>query len=315
MEKESADLAVVGAGVVGLAHAYHAAKKGLKVVLFEREQFAIGASVRNFGMLWPIGQTPGEGLEMALCSRAHWLDISAQAGLWVNPSGSLHVVYHQDEWDVLNEFVTLYAGSAYQVQLLSAEEVLKKSPVVNPKGLLGGLWSNTECVINSRESVRKIPLWLEEKFGITLCFGETVKEIALPKIATTTQEWEVQKAVICSGAEFETLYPAVFKENEMKKCKLQMLKAVSSKKEFSIGPSLCAGLTLRHYSAFAKCPSLKKVDARYDGESMDLKNHGIHVLLSQNNFGELIIGDTHHYGLTMEPFDREDLNENHHQLS
>jgi glycine/D-amino acid oxidase-like deaminating enzyme len=86
-----------------------------------------------------------------------------------------------------------------------------------------------------------------------------------------------------------------------------MMRAVPNGNGFSIGPSLCAGLTLRHYSAFAKCASLKKVDERYDNELMDYKTHGIHVLLSQNNHGELTIGDSHHYGRTMEPFDEEHI--------
>jgi glycine/D-amino acid oxidase-like deaminating enzyme len=88
-----------------------------------------------------------------------------------------------------------------------------------------------------------------------------------------------------------------------------MMKAVSAEKEFNIGPSLCAGLTLRHYQAFAACSSLKKMSERYDQEQPEFKDHGIHVLLSQNNHGELIIGDSHHYGLTHEPFDSERINQ------
>ena len=306
--KNSADLAIVGAGIVGLAHAYHALRKGLKVVLFERELFAIGASVRNFGMIWPIGQQPNEGLDLALRSREHWMEISNQAGFWLNPSGSLHVVYHQDEWDVLNEFAAMYSADPYQLQLLSPEEVLKKSPAVNPKGLIGGLWSSTECVVNPREAVRRIPVWLNEKFGLNLCFGQQVKEISLPKVITSKETWMVDKVIVCSGMDFRTLYPEVFKQHSVTQCKLQMMKAVRVDEEFDIGPSLCAGLTLRHYQAFTNCPSLKKVDARYDAESMEFKDHGIHVLLSQNNHGELIIGDSHHYGLTHEPFDSERIN-------
>ena len=308
MNKENiADLAIVGAGIVGLAHAYHALKKGLKVVLFEKEHFAIGASVRNFGMIWPIGQAPGEGLDMALSSRQHWIEIAREAGFWLNPSGSLHVVYHQDEWDVLNEFVNLYPNY-YQTQLLSATEVLRKSPAVNPSGLLGGLWSTTECVVNPREAVRRLPIWLQEKFGLVLCFGQQVREIILPNIITSQENWKVDKVVVCSGADFQTLYPQLFNQNTISKCKLQMMKAVPHNKKLDIGPSLCAGLTLRHYQAFANCPSLKKVDERYDHELIDFKNHGIHVLLSQNNNGELIIGDSHHYGPTHEPFDSEHVN-------
>ncbi len=305
MNKENtADLAIVGAGIVGLAHAYHALKWGLLVVLFEKEHFAIGASVRNFGMIWPIGQAVGEGLEIALRSRQHWVDVAKDAGFWLNPSGSLHVVYHHDEWDVLNEFVDLY-GISYQAQLLSRDEVLKRSQVINPNGLIGGLWSQTECVVNPREAVRRIPIWLREKFGLALCFGQRVKEILLPKVITSLETWNVDKVIVCSGAEFQTLYPQLFRQHAVVKCKLQMMKAVPLKKNLDIGPSLCAGLTLRHYHAFAQCPSLKKVDERYDREQLDFKNHGIHVLLSQNNHGELIIGDSHHYGQTLEPFDTE----------
>jgi FAD dependent oxidoreductase TIGR03364 len=93
----------------------------------------------------------------------------------------------------------------------------------------------------------------------------------------------------------------------MIKCKLQMMKATTAR-QFDLGPSLCAGLTLRHYEAFKKCPSLTKVDARYDESMPDYKKDGIHVLVSQNNYGELIIGDSHHYGRTMEPFDTEKIN-------
>src|SRR5688572_16867876 len=98
--ERSADIAIVGAGIVGLAHAYIALKKGYKVVLFERDQFAVGASVRNFGLLWPIGQEPGAGHDRAIRSLRHWQEISELAGIWMNPNGSLHLAYHEDEMDV-----------------------------------------------------------------------------------------------------------------------------------------------------------------------------------------------------------------------
>ncbi len=304
----SADIAVVGAGIVGLAHAYMALRKGFRVVLFERDEFAVGASVRNFGLVWPIGQEPGAGLNRALRARQHWIEVAEQAGFWINKNGSLHVAYHQDEWDVLNEFMELYKESEYQCSLLSSKEVLAKSPVVRNKNLYGGLWSETEGTVYAREAIRRIPLWLEEKYGLILKFGHVVKEISLPHIKTSRESWNVNKVFICNGADFETLYPQVFDQHPVSKCKLQMMKAVSDK-VINLGPTLCAGLTLRHYSAFTKCKSLQKLDERYDSESFDYKDHGVHVLLAQNEAGEFIIGDSHHYSRTVEPFDSEHVNE------
>ena len=307
MNKE-ADVAIVGAGIVGLAHAYQCLLRGKKVVLFERESFAVGASVRNFGMVWPIGQTAGEGLELALASRRIWNEIATEAGIWINQNGSLHLAYHQDEWDVLQEFYEMNYSS-FDVELLSPKEVIALCPSVNPKNLIGGMWSSTECIVNPREAIRTIPLWLKEKFGLELRFENLVREISLPYVKTSKETWKVEKVIVCSGADFETLYPEEFAKQNITKCKLQMMKARIKNDSFNIGPSLCAGLTLRHYSAFANCPSLKKVDERYDQENTAFKDHGIHVLLSQNNYGELIIGDSHHYGNTLEPFDSYAVNQ------
>ncbi|HEY9047528.1 MAG TPA: TIGR03364 family FAD-dependent oxidoreductase [Ohtaekwangia sp.] len=303
----SADIAIVGAGIVGLAHAYMALRKGYKVVVFEREQFAVGASVRNFGLVWPIGQEPGVGLDRALRARRHWEEVASQAGFWMKANGSLHLAYHDDEWNVLNEFMELYKDAGYSCSLLDAAAVQKHSPVVRNENLRGGLWSETEGTVYAREAIRKIPLWLQEKYGLILKFGHVVTEIDVPLIKTARESWRVDKVYVCSGADFETLYPEIYDQHPVSKCKLHMMKAVTEK-PVNIGPTLCAGLTLRHYAAFGKCASLKALDKRYDEQSEDFKKHGVHVLLAQNEAGELIIGDSHHYSRTVEPFDPEYIN-------
>ncbi len=63
------DLLIVGAGILGLSHAYAAAKRGLKVKVFERSATPLGASVRNFGQALVTGQPPGPMLDLARESR------------------------------------------------------------------------------------------------------------------------------------------------------------------------------------------------------------------------------------------------------
>lgn len=240
--KQSADIAIVGAGIVGLAHAYMALKKGFRVVLFEREQFAVGASVRNFGLVWPIGQTPDVNLNRALRSRQHWIDVAEQAGFWLNKSGSLHVAYHDDELRVLHEFQNIYNESSYQSELLTPNAVQALSPVIKREGLLGGIYSRTECTVYAREAIRKMLDWLVEKFGLIIKRGHVITEIALPLIKSNREAWSVEKIFVCSGADFETLYPQVYEQHQLQKCKLQMMRAVMEK-PIPIGPALCAGLT------------------------------------------------------------------------
>ncbi len=306
---QSADVAVVGGGVMGLAFAHAQAMRGRKVVLFERTDFAIGASVRNFGLLWPIGQAFGPAHDRAMLSREIWTGVIQKAGLWHAPTGSLHLAYAEDELAVLEEYLEINGDGNLGRRLLTREETVKKSQAVRADGLRGALWSPTEINIDPRQAIRNIPAMLRERHGVQLQFGVHVSAISLPKITTTAGDWEVGEAVVCSGADFQALYPEVFRASGMTACKLQMMRTAPQPGQWQLGASLCAGLTLAHYDCFKPCRTLPDVKRRFRAEFPFEADHGIHVLLSQTAPGELTIGDSHHYGLTLEPFDRIDVDD------
>lgn len=116
------DDAIVGAGIMGLAHAYALAKRGRRVIVFERNARAMGASVRNFGMIWPVGQPAGVPFQTALQSRALWLRVLRESGLWHERTGSLHLAYHDLEAAVLHEFIAHRAHAGGGADVVSLQK-------------------------------------------------------------------------------------------------------------------------------------------------------------------------------------------------
>jgi len=299
---------VIGAGIVGLATARALALRGFKVKVIERSQQAVGASVRNFGMVWPIGQPTGRLYETALRSRAIWKECCTEAGIWHAENGSLHLAYHDDEWAVLEEFVAENQALRPAVSLLLKKQVRDKSSVAVLKGLHGALWSSDELIVDPREAIAKLPNYLTEKLGVEFEFGLAATEVRTGRVRTGDGRWHITNHVfVCSGQDFETLYPQAFADSGITRCKLQMMR--TPPQPARLGASLCAGLTLTHYKAFEKLPSLPALRRRFEAEMPDYLKWGIHVLVSQNQAGEVTLGDTHEYGLHHDPFDRAELND------
>ncbi|WP_275461509.1 TIGR03364 family FAD-dependent oxidoreductase [Streptomyces noursei] len=303
-----ADTAIVGGGIVGLAHALAAARRGDRVVLFERDAYAVGASIRNFGMVWAIGQQRGAVYQRALRSREIWLELSAKTGMWAEPSGSLHLAHRPDELAVLEEFVaTTPAARERGTTMLTAAEAVRRGPAVRAEGLLGAMWSPTEVNVDPRRAVPAVAAHLAEEYGVDVRFGTTVRQIAAPLLSTTDGTWRADRIVVCSGNDFATLYPEVFRESGLVRCKLQMLRTGVQPDGWQLGPMLCGGLTLLHYAAFEDCTARAALDTRMRAELPFHREHGIHVLLSQTADGRLTIGDSHAYAATHDPFASEEI--------
>jgi D-hydroxyproline dehydrogenase subunit beta len=98
-------------GIVGLAHAWAAARAGNQVTVVERSDNACGASVWNFGMFWPPGQ-PAELYPAALRNRELWLELVAAAGIHARPTGSVHVLDREHEATVLERLPGVHIATA-----------------------------------------------------------------------------------------------------------------------------------------------------------------------------------------------------------
>jgi FAD dependent oxidoreductase TIGR03364 len=295
------DLAIAGAGIVGLAHAYVAAAKARqRVTVYEKNPAAMGASIRNFGMIWPIGQPAGVMHETAMRSREIWLELLEEARLPCHLTGSLHAAYREDEAAVGREFAERGRALGYECEWLNAAQTMAKTSAIRSEGLLGALWSETELTVDAPQVMARIPEFLKERYGVRFHFNTPL---------TDTDALDADAIIVASGDDFQTLFPRQFAAQELTRCKLQMLRTEAQPEGWALGPSLAFGLTFRHYPTFCICESLAALKARVAEETPELDEWGIHVMASENSARQIVLGDSHEYGLKVNIFDRSHVNE------
>ncbi len=299
---------VVGAGILGLATARALAAKGYAVTVIEKSQFSLGASVRNFGMLWPVGQPEGKLYNRALRTKEIWLDYLTASKTPYNACGSLHLAYSKEEMDVVEEIGELFHANKRPVSVISKDSVLEKYNGINSEGLLGALRSEDEVIIDPREAIKNLPQFLTERFQINFIWGKAITRVEPTVAYAGSTSYSADLICICSGADFETLYPALFKQQPIQKTKLQMMRFRHKDPSFQINASVCGGLSLLHYKSFAASTAQEKLRIKVEAELPEYLKNGIHVMVSQNNAGELTVGDSHEYGLDFDPFDRMEIN-------
>ena len=297
---------VIGAGIIGLATARALAIRGYKVTVFEKNSFASGASVRNFGMIWPIGQLDGVDYERAMLSRKIWKEVCTEAEIWFEETGSLHLAYEKDEWLVLEELAEIYQHRGYK--LLTTQQISQKSAAVNPDQLKGALFSEHEMIVDPRKTSAQIASFLGSRYEVDFIFEKAITSVSYPKVYSYNATWSADEIYVCNGADFDNLYGDIVKSQPVTRCKLQMMRAIAQPGKWRLGPALCAGLSLIHYKSFAAASSLEALKKRFETEMAEYIKWGIHVMVSQMENGELIIGDSHEYGYTLNPFDSDHIN-------
>ncbi|WP_343577928.1 TIGR03364 family FAD-dependent oxidoreductase [Pseudomonas sp.] len=298
------DVAIVGAGILGLSHAYAAARRGLSVRVFERTATPLGASVRNFGQALVTGQPPGMMSDLARASRSIWAHWAQQAGFSLRRNGSLLFARTEAEEALLEAFC---AGRAkeqeYNAELLrgSALNDLYEGRFRHHRAALHGF---DDQQLYSREALPTLIDYLRRELGVQFHFSTLVRDVDTGLLRTTAGTFTTGQVIVCSGHDYQTLLAEAIAPLEPQVCRLQMLRA-RPQVDFGLGHAVLTGLSCVHYGAFADLPEAEAIRAQIRRETPELEAQGIHLLISPTPYGELIIGDSHHYGSDAAPFNAE----------
>ena len=300
---ERFDLAVVGAGIVGIATALAGARRGLRVIVIDRDAQANGASVRNFGFVTVTGQERGSMWARACRSREVWHEVAAAAGIPIVHTGLWMTVRRPESVAVLEAFMT--TEMAVGCRLLTPAEARRRCPQLSAPELLAVLESTTELRVESREAIPCLAAWLASAHGVTFMRCAAVGAIDMPSIHTSRGAVQADRLVVCPGDDFNGLYPERLGAYPLTRCKLQMLRLADP--GFKLPGAIMSDLGLGRYRGYADLAAAAPLKARLAIDQAEYQQHGIHLIVVQSADGSLVVGDSHHYASTPDPFACEEV--------
>jgi FAD dependent oxidoreductase TIGR03364 len=297
-----ADIIVIGAGVLGTFHAYHAARQGYSVLLLERNPLPNDASTRNFGMVvQTIVEVGGAWAEFAQVSQEIYRTLQSEHDITVQPTGSLYVASTEIERCVLEEFAQLQATN-YHSLYLEASEARRRYPFLQESYCQGALYFPNDLTIDPQQMLRRLIPYLVEQglvkyYPRTLVVGIEPGDRGCVVRDATGTVFTAERVFLCSGTEYRTLFPEHFANSQLQICKLQMLRTVPQPGPI-IPHSLLSGLSIQRYPAFKSCPSYALLKEHEREQS--LSDYGIHLLFKENADHSITLGDSHEYTLCQE---------------
>ncbi|GAA4450020.1 TIGR03364 family FAD-dependent oxidoreductase [Nibrella saemangeumensis] len=290
------DLIVVGSGVMGTFHAYHAARLGQRVLLVEKDAKPVQATVRNFGQVVPSGLGErwfGYGRR----SLEIYRDIQQEYDLTVRQNGSVYIASDEEEWQLLNELYDRRRAEHYPCHLLSKTQTLAKYPVLQAGYVRGALFFPEELSVEPDQLIYRLIRYLTNKYNVTYLTNAPVID-CYPTTGgagitlSDKRTFRARKVLICNGSESRLLFPDLLLNSDLVVSKLQMMQTVPMP-QVSLPGNILTGLSIRRYESFTGCASYAQLST--PDHYAELKKWGIHILFKQALDGSFIIGDSHEY--------------------
>jgi len=291
------DLIVVGAGILGTFHALHALRLGKSVLLTEKDQYPVNATVRNFGQAVASGM-PSDWFDYARRSTELYKEIQQESDISVRNNGTVYLSSDDDETQLLHELKERMDTIDYEAQLLSVDDCLAKWPSLKKEYCKGGLFFPQEVSVEPNQLIYRLIEYAVAKYPkLTYKPSTAVLDCVVvgDQVQITTaakQVFTAEKAIICNGGEFKLLFADLFSQSGIILSKLQMMRTVPMP-EVQLEGNILTGLSIRRYESFQECPSYARIST--PEHYKECQKWGIHILFKKAVDGSIIIGDSHEY--------------------
>ncbi|MEU8620565.1 FAD-dependent oxidoreductase [Streptomyces sp. NPDC048623] len=182
-KRHSLDAVIIGAGVIGAACAYYAARSGLSVAVVDRGPVAGGTTGAGEGNLLVSDKGAGPELDLALLSTRLWRDLSAALpqDIEYEPKGGLVVAPDEPTLKALRAFAQAQQEAGVRTDEIPSDRLRDLEPHLSPTHAGGFLYPQDAQVQPAKAAAH-----LLAASGATTYLGEEVTEILRTPSGTVT---------------------------------------------------------------------------------------------------------------------------------
>jgi len=285
--------------MVGLAHAYSAAKLGRRVVVLDREQASAGAGATGYGLNVVSGQPSGLAWQRAKRSGEILQEIAKAVGLAMDQRGLMTLAVRPEGLDLIESFAKSPMGEG--CQMLSPENARKRVPVLKDGGFLGAMWSPHELRYETRSFCASLSRWLAETHAVTFMRGVHVRSVFPSRIDTSAGPVRAEAVIVCPGEEMLALFASRIANYRLTRTRVQMLRLAPGRR-MRLPVPVQTDLGLLASPGFAELPDARNLALRLANERGDPNGPNIRMLAVQATDRSLIVGDGRVTAPSPDPF-------------
>jgi glycine/D-amino acid oxidase-like deaminating enzyme len=179
ISSERADVVVIGAGVVGAACAYYAARAGLRVLVLDRGGVAGGTTGAGEGNLLVSDKSPGPELDLILHSLALWHQLSStldSEAIELEAKGGLVVASKGDGHETLRALGARQRAEGVVAIEVAAGDLSDYEPHL-AQGLAGGMFYPQDMQVQPMAAAAHLLLAAIREHGAVFAPGTPVTAI------------------------------------------------------------------------------------------------------------------------------------------
>lgn len=227
--KNTAEIVIVGGGIIGCATAYYLAKKGCSVIVLEGSNYiGNGGSSRNGGGVRQSGRDPRE-LPMVMWGIQNlWPTLSEELGVDVEytQKGNLRLGKTEAHLKILQGLTDRAKACGLDVRMIDGDEVRQINPYLSDE-VIGASWCPTDGHANPLTATLGYYKKARE-LGVRFITGEPVEKLIkikgkVRKVVTPNNVYEGEKILVAAGYESRKITASVGIDVPMTAIKMECL--------------------------------------------------------------------------------------------